>query len=323
MGIPASSQPPAHVPAQKTATPGSTDAVDDILLRIAPVENDAEAWAAVTQLQARGVGARALAKALNDRGYRLLNTDNQPSRALPFFEKAAVTDRTYGMPRYSAAKCSAAVRDLSGILRHLGELKALGRGQRARLMAAKTRPGFRGVCWRRCVPGTLRMTGVRILLLAAGLLAAQGDDGRHNLGRYGRAPGPASRGPAEDRCFAKQDGGRSSSCYLMSGARKGDESASMHSQALAVDVTIDDMDSEGVASELRAVGFTCVTTYYNSKRRPCFMAHADLRGTNVAWGAYARGGRKADNCPPIATSKTESCANDKKAQWVYWRRKPW
>jgi hypothetical protein len=111
--------------------------------------------------------------------------------------------------------------------------------------------------------------------------------------------------------------------YLMSGARKGQPSASMHNQALAVDVTVDNMDSEGVSVELRAVGFTCVTTYYNSKRKPCFMAHADLRGTNFAKGAYARGGEKASDCPPVATSKTDSCDNDKKAQWIYWRHRTW
>ena len=54
----------------------------------------------------------------------------------------AATDKKYGMPRYSAAKCLAAKRDVDGVVRYLGEIRALGRGQRDRLMTAKTDPAF-------------------------------------------------------------------------------------------------------------------------------------------------------------------------------------
>jgi hypothetical protein len=114
----------------------------DALAQIAVVDADEEAWTTAARLIADGVTSRAVAKALNDRGYRLLNTENLPARALPFFEKAAATDRSYGMPRYSAAKCYAAMGNLAGVVRYLGEVRALGRGQKGRLMAARTDPAF-------------------------------------------------------------------------------------------------------------------------------------------------------------------------------------
>jgi hypothetical protein len=112
--------------------------------------------------------------------------------------------------------------------------------------------------------------------------------------------------------------------YLMSGARPGQASASMHTQSLAVDVTIDYLNSKEVAEELRQLGFTCVIAYFDRSNHPCHMAHGDLRGTAFAKGGYALGGRKALNCPENAISRSDSCDNAQKSQWSYtdYQRKP-
>lgn len=110
--------------------------------------------------------------------------------------------------------------------------------------------------------------------------------------------------------------------YLMGGARSGSAAASMHNQALAVDVNIDHMTTGEVAEELRAVGFTCVIPYFSIRFEPCHMAHADLRGTSLAVGPYAPGGSKADDCPEAAVSRTATCDNSVKAQWNYLRVMP-
>ncbi len=109
--------------------------------------------------------------------------------------------------------------------------------------------------------------------------------------------------------------------YLMSGARPGPPSSGMHNQALAVDVTVDYMNSVDVAEALRAVGFPCVITYYDRHRTPCHMAHGDLRGTNLAVGPYAPGAHRALNCPGMAVSRTETCENETRAQWDYLRER--
>jgi hypothetical protein len=109
--------------------------------------------------------------------------------------------------------------------------------------------------------------------------------------------------------------------YLMSGARTGNRAASLHNQALAVDVTVDDLMSPEVVQELLAVGFPCAVPYYARKGEPCHMAHADLRNTKLATGPYAPGGDKAKDCPGMALSRRSTCDNDKKGQWLYLRRK--
>lgn len=110
--------------------------------------------------------------------------------------------------------------------------------------------------------------------------------------------------------------------YLMGGARSGPLVASMHNQALAVDVTIDYMTTLDVAVELRAVGFTCAIPYFNKQYEPCHMAHGDLRGTTLAKGPYVAGGDKAADCPGGAVSRSRTCDNSAKAQWNYLRELP-
>jgi tetratricopeptide (TPR) repeat protein len=108
-------------------------------------EHDDAAWTLIRKAEASGISVRDRARACNDRGFRLLNENNAPERALPFLEYAAKVDPTYGMPRYSAAKCHAAKGNTDGVLQYLGELKAMGKGQQKRLMAAQTDPAFASV----------------------------------------------------------------------------------------------------------------------------------------------------------------------------------
>lgn len=104
---------------------------------------------------------------------------------------------------------------------------------------------------------------------------------------------------------------------LNSGRRAGSADDSMHNQGLAVDLAVTGLNTVAVAGLLRRAGFTCVTEYYDSSGRPCGMAHGDLRGTDLATGAYAPGGRKAMTCPRRAFSKTGACRNDRKEHWRY------
>jgi hypothetical protein len=108
---------------------------------------------------------------------------------------------------------------------------------------------------------------------------------------------------------------------LTSGARKGDPADSLHNQSLACDVRVSGLHSVKVAKELQAVGFSCAIPYFDSRGRPCRMAHADLRHTPVAAGPYAPdSGEK--QCPAVAISKTGGCNNDSKGQWDYYRDWP-
>jgi hypothetical protein len=108
------------------------------------------------------------------------------------------------------------------------------------------------------------------------------------------------------------------SMRVNSGRHQGPPSESMHNQALAVDLVIDGLNSIEVAKLLKAVGFSCVIEYYEKNGKPCRMAHGDLRGTPWAKASYAPGGRKERSCPQRAYSKTGGCANQRKAQWVYY-----
>jgi hypothetical protein len=105
--------------------------------------------------------------------------------------------------------------------------------------------------------------------------------------------------------------------WINSGARQGDPDASMHNQALGIDAVICGMDTRETAKHLRAAGFTCVIEYYDGEGRPCHFAHADLRATQWASGAYAKGGRKARSCPKRAASKSMNCDNSTKRDWTY------
>jgi hypothetical protein len=108
---------------------------------------------------------------------------------------------------------------------------------------------------------------------------------------------------------------------LTSGARRGDPADSLHNQSLAADVQVSGLHSVRVAKELQAVGFSCAIPYFDSRGRPCKMAHADLRHTAVAEGPYAPdSGEK--QCPAVAISKTGGCNNDSKGQWNYFREWP-
>jgi hypothetical protein len=73
----------------------------------------------------------------------------------------------------------------------------------------------------------------------------------------------------------------------------------------------------GTAKALREAGFTCVIEYFDAEGKACDMAHADLRNTQWAKGAYGKGGRKARSCPKKATSKTDDCRNARKEDWSY------
>ncbi len=105
--------------------------------------------------------------------------------------------------------------------------------------------------------------------------------------------------------------------WINSGARTGDPDASMHNQALAIDAVICGLDTRATGQRLREAGFTCVIEYFDSDGNPCHFAHADLRATKWAAGAYAKGGRKARSCPKRATSRTQNCANGSKRDWTY------
>jgi hypothetical protein len=105
---------------------------------------------------------------------------------------------------------------------------------------------------------------------------------------------------------------------LTSGARQGDPGDSLHNQSLAADVQVSGLSSVRVARELRAVGFSCAIPYFDSRGRPCRMAHGDLRHTPLAAGPYAPG-TGVKECPALAVSKTGGCANDSKGQWTYFR----
>jgi hypothetical protein len=105
--------------------------------------------------------------------------------------------------------------------------------------------------------------------------------------------------------------------WVNSGLRDGPPEKSMHNQGLAVDAVICGLDTVGTAKALREAGFTCVIEYYDGEGKPCMMAHGDLRGTEWALGAYAKGGRKARTCPKRATSKGADCQNQAKGEWSY------
>jgi hypothetical protein len=108
---------------------------------------------------------------------------------------------------------------------------------------------------------------------------------------------------------------------LTSGARRGDPADSLHNQSLAADVKVSGFHSVRVAKELQAVGFSCAIPYFDSRGRPCRMAHGDLRHTPLAEGPYApESGEKV--CPAVAVSKTGGCNNDSKGQWDYYRDWP-
>jgi hypothetical protein len=105
--------------------------------------------------------------------------------------------------------------------------------------------------------------------------------------------------------------------WVNSGAREGPPSKSMHNQALAVDLVICGLNSPKTAAHLREAGFTCVIEYYDGDGNPCNVAHADLRGTKWAKGAYAPGGWKSTSCPERGVSKGEDCQNQRKEDWSY------
>jgi hypothetical protein len=108
---------------------------------------------------------------------------------------------------------------------------------------------------------------------------------------------------------------------LTSGARQGDPADSLHNQRLAADVQVSGMSSVRVAKELRRVGFSCAIPYFDSRGRPCRMAHGDLRHTPIAEGPYAPDSEEKA-CPAMAVSKTGGCGNDSKGQWTYFRVVP-
>ncbi len=105
--------------------------------------------------------------------------------------------------------------------------------------------------------------------------------------------------------------------WINSGRRDGDPDDSMHNQALAIDAVICGMDTRQTGARLREAGFTCVIEYYDAAGNPCHFAHADLRGTQWAQGAYAKGGRKEKTCPKRAKSKTMKCDGSTKRDWTY------
>lgn len=132
------------VPSTTTSTNGHppTNTRPLQLQDVQGAETDESAMAILAAAETQGASPRDRARASNDRGFRLLNDEKQPDRALAFFGYAARTDSTYGMPRYSSAKCMAAKGDIDGVLRYLRELKAMGAGQRARLLTAREDPAF-------------------------------------------------------------------------------------------------------------------------------------------------------------------------------------
>ena len=105
--------------------------------------------------------------------------------------------------------------------------------------------------------------------------------------------------------------------WVNSGKRDGPPEKSMHNQGLAIDAVVCGLDTVGTAKLLREAGFTCVIEYYDAEGKPCQMAHGDLRNTEWALGAYAKGGRKARTCPKRATSRGSDCQNQSKGEWQY------
>ena len=106
--------------------------------------------------------------------------------------------------------------------------------------------------------------------------------------------------------------------WVNSGKREGVKpETSMHAQGLAIDLVICGMNSMQTAKKLREAGFTCIIEYYDHKRKPCNMAHADMRNTSLAIGDYAPDGRKAKTCPLRSVSRNAGCNNTKKNQWRY------
>jgi hypothetical protein len=105
--------------------------------------------------------------------------------------------------------------------------------------------------------------------------------------------------------------------WINSGKRDGEIDASMHNQGLGIDAVICGKDTRATAAALREAGFTCVIEYFDGAGNPCHFAHADLRATKWATGAYAKGGRKARTCPKKAVSRSMSCANGSKRDWTY------
>lgn len=105
--------------------------------------------------------------------------------------------------------------------------------------------------------------------------------------------------------------------WINSGKRNGEIDDSMHNQGLGIDAVICGKDTTATGALLREAGFTCVIEYFDANGNPCHFAHADLRATKWATGAYAKGGRKARTCPKKAKSKTMDCANSAKRDWTY------
>lgn len=142
-GLSAQKNPGAEVESP-TVPPAGTEAPTTLpSLADAPTaDSDSAAWDILRSAESAQRNKRDIAREANNRGYRLLNADNSPERALPFFEYAAKLDLKYGMPRYNAAKCLIARNDIDGALRYLEEIKQMGRAQRERLLAARTDPAL-------------------------------------------------------------------------------------------------------------------------------------------------------------------------------------
>lgn len=105
--------------------------------------------------------------------------------------------------------------------------------------------------------------------------------------------------------------------WINSGKRTGEIDDSMHNQGLGIDAVICGKDTTATAAVLREAGFTCVIEYFDAAGNPCHFAHADLRATKWATGAYAKGGRKARTCPKKAVSRSMNCDNAAKRDWTY------
>ena len=105
--------------------------------------------------------------------------------------------------------------------------------------------------------------------------------------------------------------------WINSGKRTGEIDDSMHNQGLGIDAVICGKNTSATAAVLREAGFTCVIEYFDAAGNPCHFAHADLRATKWATGAYAKGGRKARSCPKKAVSRSMNCDNSVKRDWTY------
>jgi hypothetical protein len=91
-----------------------------------------------------GAWTREVASSANTLGYRL-NQEGKADAALPLFEAAADLDRSYGMPRYNAARVWAQRGDAEAAVRWLHQLKAMGPSQRARLSEARKDEAFKKI----------------------------------------------------------------------------------------------------------------------------------------------------------------------------------